>query len=112
QLLLAGAIAWTAFMLADSLPYWPINPLLSHNPWFTFQIDFARCLWAILPATLLWGASFPLALGAAASEGEDPAHLVGGIYAANTGGAIFGALAFSLLLVPWMGTQGSERLLI
>jgi spermidine synthase len=112
QFLVAGAIAWTAFMLADSLPYWPINPLLSHNPWFTFQIDFARCLWAILPATLLWGASFPLALGAAASKGEDPAKLVGGIYAANTGGAIFGALAFSLLLVPWMGTQGSQRLLI
>jgi len=37
---------------------------------------------------------------------------VGGIYAANTGGAILGALSFSLLLVPWMGTQGSERTLM
>jgi len=26
QLLLAAAIAWTAFMLARSVPYWPINP--------------------------------------------------------------------------------------
>ncbi len=42
---------------------------------------------------LLWGASFPLALAAAATRGEDPARLVGGIYAANTGGAIVGALA-------------------
>ena len=41
-----------------------------------------------------------------------PARLVGGIYAANTGGAILGALSFSLLLVPWIGTQGAERLLI
>ncbi len=29
------------------------------------------------PATLLWGASFPLALAGAAVEGEDPARLVG-----------------------------------
>src|SRR5207247_10359615 len=26
QMLLAGAIAWTAYMIARSLPYWPINP--------------------------------------------------------------------------------------
>src|SRR5882724_10743061 len=38
QLLLAAAIAWTAFALARSIPYWPINPLLSHDPWFTFQV--------------------------------------------------------------------------
>ena len=57
-------------MLARSLPYWPINPLLSTSPWFTFQIDMVRCLWAILPAALLWGASFPLALAAAAALGR------------------------------------------
>ncbi len=112
QLLLIGAVGWTAIMLADSLPFWPINPLLSRSPWFTFQIDMARCLWAILPAAILWGASFPLALASAAHRGEDPARLVGGIYAANTGGAILGALSFSLILVPWIGTQGCERVLI
>ena len=111
QLLLVLGIAWTAMMLSDSLPYWPVNPLLSTSPWFTFQIDLVRCLWAILPATLLWGASFPLAL-AAASRGEDSAQLVGGIYAANTGGAILGALSFSMILVPWIGTQGCERALV
>jgi spermidine synthase len=112
QLLLVGAIGWTAFMVAQSLPYWPVNPLLSTKPWYTFQIDLVRCLWAILPATVLWGASFPLALAAAARKDEDPARLVGGIYAANTAGAILGALSFSLILVPWVGTQGSERVLI
>src|SRR5262249_26774018 len=112
QLLLVAAIGWTAFMVSESLPYWPVNPLLSTNPWYTFQIDLVRCLWAILPATLLWGASFPLALAAAARKDEDPARLVGGIYAANTAGAILGALSFSLILVPWVGTQGAERLLI
>jgi spermidine synthase len=112
QLLLMLAIAWTAFMVSESLPYWPVNPLLSTSPWYTFQIDMARCLWAVLPGTLLWGASFPLALAAAAQKDGDAGRLVGGIYAANTGGAIVGALSFSLFLVPWVGTQGAERLLI
>ncbi len=112
QLLLVAAIAWTAFMIARSLPYWPINPLLTSSAWYTFQIDLARVIWAILPATILWGASFPLALAAAASRDDDPGHLVGGIYAANTAGAILGALAFSMILIPWIGTQQCERILI
>jgi spermidine synthase len=112
QLLLTAAIAWTAFALARSIPYWPINPLLSHDPWLTFQIDLVRVIWAIFPATLLWGASFPLALAAAASKDDDPGRLVGGIYAANTAGAIVGALAFSVILIPRIGTQNCERTLI
>ena len=112
QMLLAACVAWTAFMLAQSLPYWPVNPLASPGPWFTFQVDLARCLWAILPATLLWGASFPLALASVAAPREDSARMVGGIYAANTGGAIAGAVAFSLILVPAIGTQHSQQLLI
>src|SRR5262249_53899464 len=55
---------------------------------------------------------FPLALAAAASRGQDPGRLVGGVYAANTIGAIAGALLFSLLLVPAIGTAGAERALI
>jgi spermidine synthase len=112
QFALVGAIGWTAFMLAESLPYWPVNPLLSTSPWFTFQVDLVRCLWAVLPPALLWGASFPLALAAAAPKQQNTAQLVGGIYAANTGGAIAGALSFSLILVPVIGTQGCERVLI
>ena len=112
QVLLTLGIAWTAYMIADSLPYWPINPLLTISPWHTFQLDMVRCLWAILPPALLWGASFPLALGAVASEGQDPGRLVGGIYAANTLGAIVGALGVSLTLIPWIGTRNSQRVLL
>ena len=112
QWFLTVAIAWTAFMIANSLPYWPIVPALSPSPWYTFQLDLVRCLWAILPPACLWGASFPLALAAVASRGQDPGRLVGGVYAANTIGAIAGALVFSLLLVPGIGTAGSERVLI
>jgi spermidine synthase len=112
QLLLAAAIAWTAFMLARSLPYWPVNPLLSNSPIMTFQIDLVRCIWAVLPAALLWGASFPFALAAVTSSDDDSGRTVGGIYAANTAGGIVGALVFSLLLIPHIGTGRSERVLI
>ncbi len=111
QMLLCGAIAWTAFMLTESLPYWPINPSISTDPWLNFQLDLARCLWAILPGAILWGASFPLALASVAAPGQDPGRLVGGVYAANTVGAIVGSLAASLM-VAWRGSQYAQQGLI
>ncbi len=112
QWLLTAAIAWTAFMISQSLPYWPITPELSPSAWYTFQLDLVRCLWAVLPPACLWGASFPLALAAVAARDQDPGRLVGGVYAANTIGGIAGALVFSLVLVPAIGTAGAERALI
>ena len=116
QVLLTIAIAWTAFMIADSLPYLPVNPFLSKSPWFTFQFDLARCIWAVLPPAILWGASFPLGCAAVVWHGrnsrEDPGALVGSVYAANTLGAIVGALGVSLALIPWIGTRDSQRVLL
>jgi spermidine synthase len=112
QLLLCGAIAWAAYSLCCSLPYWPIDVSLSASPWNSFQLDLMRCVWAVLPAACLWGASFPLALGAAAARGQDPGRLAGAVYAANTIGAIVGALVFSMLAIPGLGTQVAQRWLI
>jgi len=112
QFLLVGAVWWAVYMVSCSLPFWPIDPSLSSTPWLTFQLDFVRCLWAMLPAACLWGASFPLALAGAASRGQDPGRLVAGVYAANTIGAIIGAIGFSMLLVAWLGTQRSHQVLI
>jgi spermidine synthase len=112
QLLTCVAIAWTAHSLSASLPYWPIDPSISSNIRFTFELDFVRALWALLPPTILWGASLPLALAASASRGQDSARLVSGIYAANTLGAIVGALGASLILVPWVGSQHAQQVLI
>jgi spermidine synthase len=112
QVLLALGAAWSAYMIAGALPYWPIDPFLAPSPWMTFQLDMARTLWTILPPALLWGASFPLALAAAARPGEDPGRVAGEVYAANTLGSIFGALITSLYLVPWIGTTQCEVLLI
>jgi spermidine synthase len=112
QMLLCVAMAWTAYMLTQSLPYWPINPSISSDPWFNFQLDFVRCLWAVLPGAILWGASFPLALASVATGGKDPARLVGGVYAANTLGAIIGSVTASLLLVVWLGSQRAQQVLV
>jgi spermidine synthase len=112
QLLQAAAIAWAAHMMAHSLPYWPVDPSLSSSPWIKFRFDLVRCAWAILPSAILWGASFPLALASIAAPGQDPAHLVGRAYAANTVGAIVGALSASLLLIPALGTQHAQQVLI
>jgi spermidine synthase len=112
QMLLCVCMAWTAYTLAQSLPYWPINPSATSNPWINLQVDGVRSLFAVLPAAILWGASFPLALASVATRGQDPARLVGGVYAANTVGAIVGSLGASLVLVAWIGTQHAQQVLM
>jgi len=112
QLLLVVAMAWTAWNITDSLPFWPVNPELAATPWYQFQVDFVRCLWAVLPAACLWGASFPLALSAVASEHQDGGRMVGRVYAANTVGAIGGSIVVSLVLIAWLGTQQATRILM
>jgi spermidine synthase len=112
QLLMVLGFVWTAVLIARILPFWTDDILTTASPWMMFLLDLKRCVWAILPASLLWGASFPLACAAAVrSPDDDPGRVAGGIYAANTLGGIVGALAVSLVLIPLIGTQQSERLL-
>ncbi len=118
QFFAAAAIAWAAYMIGASLPYWPVNPSLARDLAFNYSIDLARAVWTLLPATLCWGASFPLALAAVARSGDaradlaDAARPVARIYAANTAGAILGAIIASLVLVAWLGSQGAQQVII
>ena len=112
QLGLCLCLAWAAYSTADSLPFWPINPSISTSPSFTFQLDLMRAIWVMLPGAMLWGASFPLALAGVAAPGQDSARLVGGVYAANTVGAIVGALITSLGMVGTVGSQITQQALI
>ncbi len=118
QMAICGALAWAAYMLTASLPFWPINPAItaalpeSSGMWFNYQLDLARCLWVVLPGAILWGASFPLALASVAAPGQDPARLVGGVYAANTVGAILGSVVTGLILVQNVGTPKTQMALI
>jgi len=112
QIMVMGGVAWAAYCLTRSVPFWPINPYLASSATFEFQIDMVRCLWTVLPSAILWGASFPLALAGIASREQDAGRLVGRVYAANTVGAIIGALFGSLLVIAWVGTQQAQRILI
>ena len=114
QFLLAGAATWAAYTISFLIPSPTFDPTIPVNPLPVFRMDLFRATWAILPAACLWGASFPLALAALAKlrDDDDSGALVGETYAANTVGAIAGALGFSMILIPSWGTQAAERWLI
>jgi len=75
-------------------------------------LDLVRCFYVVLPGAMLWGASFPLALASVAITEQDAARLAGGVYAANTVGAIAGSMVTSFILVPWIGSSHAEQGLI
>lgn len=105
QLLLAAAIPFAGYMIVQVLPYWwgenhDDLPLTTR-----MGLDVVRALAALLPATCLWGASFPLAIAAVSGAGRDHGVVVGRLYAANTLGAVVGALSISLLAIPLGGTR-------
>jgi spermidine synthase len=113
QLLLAFAIAFGAWMIVHALPAWQPTrsflPWVRLSPWLTFAFDGARCAIALMPATLLWGASFPLMLAAAGSDGVT--RHVSRITAINTAGALIGTLTLTLIGIPMMGSQRSQQAL-
>jgi spermidine synthase len=114
QILIAAAVAWAALII-NRIAYWEINPVeitKQSGPWFMFLIDLLRSAFALLPAAVLWGASFPLALAALATRDQDSGRMVGGVYAANTVGAILGSLVFSMMVIPQVGTLWGQRLIM
>jgi len=114
QLLLSVAIGGGAWMIVNALPLW--QPTVHYLPWvrltpsYAFTFDALRCAAAMLPATLLWGASFPLTL--AAVRGEGLAHHVSRINALNTTGSLAGVLALTLFGIPYLGSHVAQQLLV
>ena len=112
QAVLAVGIAWSAYLLTAVLPFADNAAALSSSPMVAFQHGLTRSLLAVLPAALLWGASFPLALAAATRRERDQGRSVGYVYAANTIGAVIGALWTSLVAMAWLGSQHTQQVLI
>ncbi len=112
QILLCVAIVWAAYMLTAVIPFWSVEADIARLPWRLFQHDMLRALIVVLPGALLWGVSFPLALASLSAPGQDPGHLAARVYAANTAGAIAGALGAGLLFVPSFGSQRVQQALI
>jgi spermidine synthase len=106
----ATAIAWSAYVLADVLPFWR-NADAATAMSALFVSDLLKGAYAILPAPLMWGASFALALQAAGRDDAETDAVVGRLYAANTAGAIAGALIASFVLVQWIGSQHTQQVM-
>ena len=112
QIFLALGMAWTAYAIVNSLPYWQDDVLTTGDPWHMYFLDIKRVIYALLPATLFWGASFPLACAAVAKPGEDSGRAAGGVYAANTLGGIVGALLVSLWMIPAIGSYATLQVML
>lgn len=112
QALLILAVTWSSYIITRRIPNRPLDLAMAPDAWYLFRNDFAWCILAVLPSALFWGASFPLSLAAVAVPGKDPGRLVGGVYAANTIGAIAGSLGFSMIGIPFLGSAASQKLLI
>jgi spermidine synthase len=113
QLLLAIAIAFGAWAIVNVLPAWQPTteflPNVRSAPMLAFAYDALRCAFALLPATILWGASFPLTLACGAG---DFSGWVARINATNTAGALTGAIAFTLIGIPMLGSHTSQQALV
>lgn len=120
QILLAVAIGAGGWMIVNALPLWqPTHdflPSVRSTPSYALTFDALRCAAALLPATFLWGASFPLMLAAPrlrsahAADGLD--QHVARINAINTTGALAGVLTFTLYGIPSLGSHGAQQLLV
>jgi len=121
QILLAIAIAFGAWAIVNLLPGWQPRaaflPTVWANPAYAFAFDGLRCAVAMLPATLLWGASFPLTLACARQQHTtvgDPgfSEQVARINATNTLGSLTGAIAFTLIGIPVLGSHVAQQALV
>lgn len=110
QLMLVLSIPYAAYAMSAILP--DLHFVAATESWFLRCMDdVLRVAVALVPATLFWGASFPVAIAAAGHTHRDPGQLVGHLYAANTIGAILGALAFSVVIIALLGTRQAQVLL-
>ncbi len=82
--------------------------LIARSLGFGFAARFssraALCLIVLLPATMLMGATLPMLVRVAARDRDD-GRTIGGLYAANTLGAMTGALLAGFALLPQLGER-------
>lgn len=80
------------------------------TPLWHWTVAFAVPFVALLPATTAMGATLP-AMERFVSPLAADGRVVGGLYGANTAGAVTGTLAGAFLLVPWLGFSATIVLL-
>ncbi|HEY7289842.1 MAG TPA: tetratricopeptide repeat protein [Vicinamibacterales bacterium] len=108
-LLMTGAVAATAAAsyAANSLPLTVAAQVASPNADFrsVVMLQAVAVGVVLLPMTLALGGSFPLALTLAGGTDSSVADRAALVYAANTVGAIVGALTAGFVLIPAFGLR-------
>ncbi len=104
---LTAASALGVFGLIDRVPLVVAratsNPTAAFGSMLLLQGGVAAIL--LLPVTLMLGAAFPLAIAVATRRLDTAPRDIATVYAANTLGAIAGALAAGFVLIPAVGLQ-------
>lgn len=111
----AAGLLFVAAGLAVLAGQWAIGrlPIVSLLALEQLPVSFAAhqlsflglCFATLLPVTLVLGLTFPLLLHLQAATRDGAQRAAGRLYAWNTAGAIAGALAADLVLVPRLGLQ-------
>lgn len=91
--------------MLESLPYLQVglSGLLGEGRWGHALVRFFLATLVLLPPTTAMGATLPLLAEAAVGRLRRIAETTGGLYAANTLGAVVGALASGFWLIPTFG---------
>jgi spermidine synthase len=108
----AAAAAQLASWRVDRLPITIALTAGRSDASFTsvFALDVVIAVAMLMPLTIALGATLPFAITLTARGAENEAPPAAIIYAANSLGAIAGALAASFILVPQLGLQRSLQL--
>ena len=99
-------LVWQFGRLSAHLSH--LQQLLGSPTYAGFAIaSFVAVSEMLLPPTLLMGICFPVLMAAVTRRAEAAPRAVGTLYAANTVGAISGAILAPVLLIPALGIQRS-----
>lgn len=109
QLLLVPALFLSGLVIARYLPF--ASPPAVTPVSALHGLHVVRAIVVILPSAVLWGMSFPLALAAASSAGQDTGRSSAYVYAANTVGAIASSLTISFWIIPSYGSGWATKVL-
>ncbi len=113
QIGIAFAVLFSAILIGNlPLTFLAMTAWVPHNFFGIQLMEFAVASLAMLPATLLMGAAFPLVCRIYAGNAlEQLGTRIGIVYAANTMGAVLGAIAAGFILIPLIGTEITLRIL-
>ena len=70
-----------------------------------FALDVCLSALLVLPPAVLMGGTIPILTQALSRSLADATRLHANVYAFNTAGAFFGALASAFVLIPWLGLE-------